>query len=118
MKFSYQGFSTGNGKPFYIWTRKCKSTETYQVLKLDDDIKAIVFYDEDKIDCEYAFVNNFLVRHKKDADMLEVYQLSFKQGELEVGVTVDQFAKVKKIKIGEFLKKSKEVSMQAVSRHS
>ena len=85
---------------------------------MDDDIKAIIFHDEDEIDFEYAFVNNFLVRHKKDADMLEVYQLRFKQGELEVGSPVDQFTKVKKVKIGEFLKKSKEVSMQAVSRHS
>ena len=118
LKWTYQGFITRNGKPFFIWTRKCNSTETYQVLKLDDDIKAIVFHDEDQIRCEYAFVNNFLVRHKAYTDMLEVYQLRFKQGELEVGSLVDQFTKVKKIKIVEFLKDSKKVSMQAVSSHS
>ena len=81
-------------------------------------MKAIVINDADDTRCDYEFVNNFLVRHKDGTELLEVYQLSFKQGKLEEGSSIGEFNKVKTIKIDEFTKESSFVSMQPASRQS
>ena len=88
LKDTRQGFITSNGEILLVWKKKFESTEAYQVLRLDSGVKIVVFNDSDETDCTYAFVNDLLVRHKKDADYLEVYQLSFKQGKLEEGAPV------------------------------
>ena len=83
----------------FIWSRKVKSSETYQVHSLKDGIKVVVLNDEDETSCAYAVVDKFLVRRKEKSDYLEVFELSFNQGKLVDGLSTGQLDKVRKIKI-------------------
>ena len=74
LKDMRRGYTTLKGEAFFVWTRKFKSAEVYRILKLDNDMNAVVINDADDTDCVYEFVNNFLVRYKVDTDLLEVFQ--------------------------------------------
>ena len=73
LKNTSRGFITRKGEALFVWTRKFKSTEAYQVLKLDNDMKVIVFNDDVDTRCTYELVNDFLVRRKEEAIHLEVF---------------------------------------------
>ena len=65
-------------------------------------MKVVVLNVNDHTKCTYEFVNDFLLRRGYEADYLQVYQLSFKEGKLEEGPSVGHFNKVKKLKLEEF----------------
>ena len=116
LKNSHQGFITNKGESLFVWTRKCKSTEAYQVSKLKNGMKVVVLNVEEHRQSKYQLVNNYLVRKEEDADHFEVYKLSFKKGKLEVGLPVGQFNKMKKVSIKDFPQEVEK--FHAVSRHS
>ena len=72
--------------------------------------------DKEPYENKYAFVNKFLVRH--NGDYLDVYELTFKDGKLVEGESVDHFNKIKRIKLANFIKGDELKRLSTVSRYS